>query len=199
LRRHLLEQEAHWHQSVLHSGTKNLFGFGKCARDLVQTSDIVLVLLHRLERESKRQISETDMRAAHLANRHLVFFEVIVVDALLQRAQQNLVGHRILFGKAGRLDGFQAREKMLVIRVLGAECCQGPSVQSVIIPIIAVCGRLLRVDFDVSLIPFLEKRILSRDARRDVHRFGSNRCAASIEEERDNDNGEYWRAHDAIW
>jgi hypothetical protein len=55
------------------------------------------------------------------------------------------------------------------------------------------------VGFEVGLIPFLEKRILSRDARLDINRFGGNRCAACIEEERDNDNGEHWGAHDAIW
>src|SRR5580765_5426025 len=84
LRRHFLEQEAHWHELVAHSGAEYLFSFGECSRDLVQTSDVVLVMLHRLKRDSERQISEADMRATHLADGHLVFLEVIIVASLLQ-------------------------------------------------------------------------------------------------------------------
>jgi hypothetical protein len=53
--------------------------------------------------------------------------------------------------------------------------------------------------FEVGLIPLLEKRILHRDARFDINRSGGNRSAAGIEKERNDDNREYWRAHDAIW
>jgi hypothetical protein len=40
--------------------------------------------------------------------RHLKLFEVIVVDALLKLAEEEVVGDPVLFREAGRIDGLNA-------------------------------------------------------------------------------------------
>ena len=57
----------------------------------MQAGNVVLVLLQRLERNRERQIGQAQMRTFHLIDRHLVFLEAIICDALPQCAAQNLV------------------------------------------------------------------------------------------------------------
>ena len=42
------------------------------------------------------------MRADHLAYRHLIFFEAVIVNALLEGANHDLVGEYIVLWKPGR-------------------------------------------------------------------------------------------------
>ena len=64
---------------------QHLFGLGEHPRDLMQTGDVVLVLLHRVEGNGQRQVGEAQMRAVHLVHRHLIFLEAVIVDALPER------------------------------------------------------------------------------------------------------------------
>src|SRR5579862_3797053 len=98
----------------------------------MEPSDVVLVLLHGVERYSERQVSESDMRTTHLADGHLVLFEGVIVHVLLQRTQQHFVGHHILFRKASGWNGCKARDKGLVALMLGAECGQRAPVQAIV-------------------------------------------------------------------
>ena len=114
LSRDFLEQKAHRHEVVLHPRAKHLFGLGEHARDLMQTGDVVLVLLHRIEGNGERQVGEVQMRAVHLVHRHLIFLEAVIVDALPQRAAQNLMGKSVLLGETLGRDRLQAREIALI-------------------------------------------------------------------------------------
>jgi hypothetical protein len=49
--------------------------------------------------------------AIHLVNGHLVFFEVEVSDALLENANEEVVGELILIREAGGGDGLNAGEE----------------------------------------------------------------------------------------
>ncbi len=84
------------------------------ARDLVKTRDVVLVLLDGVEGNGKRQIREAGMDAVLLVDRHLVLFEVVVGDALLEDTNHKVVRELVLVGEAGRWDGFEPRKERLV-------------------------------------------------------------------------------------
>jgi len=49
-----------------------------------------------------------------LVDRHLVFFQVEVGEALLENTNQELVGKLIPIGEAGGSDGLKAAEEVLV-------------------------------------------------------------------------------------
>ena len=46
--------------------------------------------------------------AAGCAQRHLVFFEVVILNALLQLAEEEIVGDPVLLGEARGIDGLDA-------------------------------------------------------------------------------------------
>src|SRR5882757_9481731 len=50
LRRHFLNEKSHRHQVVLHSRTQHILGLQKNSRNLVQTRDVILVVLDRIQR-----------------------------------------------------------------------------------------------------------------------------------------------------
>ena len=103
----LLQQESDGHELVLHAGAQDFGGLAEDARNLVQTGDVVLVVLDGVEGDGKRQIREAGMDAVLLVDRHLVLFEIEVGDALLKHANEEVVGELVLVGEAGRRDGFQ--------------------------------------------------------------------------------------------
>ena len=104
-------EEAHGHELVFHAGAKDFGGLAEDARDLVKPGDVVLIVLHGVEGNRQRQIGETGMDAVLLVDRHLVLFEVEVGDALLQDANQEVVGELVLIGEAGGRDGLEAGEE----------------------------------------------------------------------------------------
>jgi hypothetical protein len=46
--------------------------------------------------------------AVHLVDGHLILFELVVREALLEDADEEVVGEEILFGKPGGGEGFEA-------------------------------------------------------------------------------------------
>jgi hypothetical protein len=73
----------------------------------VQARNVVLIVLDGVERDRKGKISEAGMDAALLADRHLVFFEIEIGDALLQRTNQKVVRECVLIREAGCRDGLK--------------------------------------------------------------------------------------------
>ena len=142
----------------------------------MQTRDVVLVLLHRIERHGKRQIGQATCGPSIWLTGISNSLKSIVVDALLQRVQQNLVRQRILFGKAGGRNGLQAREEDLIARVFALRPCERVVVQPIVIAIVAVGGGSLRMGLEIGLVLFLEKRILRTDARFN----GGGSCRADV-------------------
>ena len=96
---------------ILHARTKHLFGLREDARDLVQTRDVVLVLLHRIQGNGERQIGEMQLRAAIWLTGISYSLKPMVLDALLERARQDLVRQRVLLREPCHRDRFQARKK----------------------------------------------------------------------------------------
>ena len=67
----------------------------------MKTGDVVFVVLDRIERDGERQIREIGMDAVLLVDWHLIFFKVEVGDALLEYANQQVVGELVLVREAG--------------------------------------------------------------------------------------------------
>ena len=110
----LFDQKSDRHQLVLHAGAKNFGGLAEHARDLMQSGDVVLVVLDRVERNGERQIGKAGVDAILLVDRHLVLFEIVVGDALLQHAHQKIVGELVLIGETSSGNGLQPGKKVLV-------------------------------------------------------------------------------------
>src|SRR5579859_1011592 len=123
LNRQLLNQESHRHQVVFHPGPQNFRGLAEGARDLVKTGDIVFIVFHRIEGDRERQIREGSVDAILLVDRHLEFFQVKVGNALLQHANQQVVGELILVGETRRGNRLEAAEESPICLIaLGNGC-----------------------------------------------------------------------------
>ncbi len=110
----LFQKEFHRHQLVLHAGAKNFGSLAEHAWDLVQTRDVVFIVLDGIQRDGKWQVREAGMDAVHLVDWHLVLFEIEVGDALLENTDHEVVGELILVGETGSRDGFQPRKEIHV-------------------------------------------------------------------------------------
>jgi hypothetical protein len=80
----LFEQETHGHEVVRHAGAEDLRGLAEDTGDLVKPGDVVFIVLHGIKGNGQRQICKIGVDAEHLVDRHLVFFQFEVVDALLE-------------------------------------------------------------------------------------------------------------------
>ena len=121
------------------------------------------------------------MRAAHLAHRHLVFLEAVVVDALLERAHHDVVGECVLLWKSTRRNGIQTREKGLVSGVLALDCGERAVIQLVVVAIVSKGGGQLRVGLQVGLILLFKERVLRGDSGLDRRWRGSEKVETADE------------------
>jgi hypothetical protein len=80
---------------IFHTGAEDVLGLEEGLGDLVETRDVVLVVLDGVEWHGKREVSKIGMDASTAARStegHLELFEVVVVDALLKLAEEEVVG-----------------------------------------------------------------------------------------------------------
>ena len=54
------------------------------------------------------------MNSALLVDWHFIFFEIVVGDALLEDANEQVMRELILIGEAGGGDGFEARQERFI-------------------------------------------------------------------------------------
>ena len=117
------------------------------------------------------------MRALHLGHRHLELLEGVVVDALLQRAQHDFMGHRVLFGKTLGRNGLQARDERLVARMLRGQRRERTLVQAVVVSVVAVRGGPFGMGLQIGLVLLLEECVLRRQTLLDGRAPGRGRRA----------------------
>jgi hypothetical protein len=144
LRGHLLEQEAHGHQVVVHTGAHQFFGLVQNAGNLTQAGDVVPVVLHGIERNGQWQVGQIGVNAVHLIHWHLVFLQLVVGVALRQHAQHELVRKLVLLAEAVSRDGAQPAGKGITH---GMAVCDGRKRavgEQRVVAVIAVGGGALR-------------------------------------------------------
>src|SRR6266404_1779456 len=91
LSRNLLEKKAHRHKVVLHARAKHFSGLAERARNLTKPRYVILIVLHRVERNRKRQMGDTSVDAVKLIDRHLIFSQIEVGNALLKDSNKKVV------------------------------------------------------------------------------------------------------------
>jgi len=92
------------------------------ARYLAQARDVVLVLLDDVEGHGERQICEVQVWPVHLAHGHRIFLEIVVRDALFERALKKRVRERVLLWKAADGNGLQPLQEPRVAVVSTLDC-----------------------------------------------------------------------------
>ena len=80
------------------------------------------------------------MCAVHLRDRHLEVLEGVVLVALLQGANEKLMGEKILLRETSRRNSFEARQELLVRSMLSLGLSQGSVIQLVVVAVVAVIG-----------------------------------------------------------
>ncbi len=159
-----LQQKSHRYELVLHAGTKH-FGYpAQHTRNLMQARNVVLIVLNRIERHRQRQISETGVNAILLVDRHLVFFEIKIRDALLQHTNHEVVRELILTREAGTRNRLEAAQEAFVGIMALHNRRERILPELVVIAIIAIGGSPLRKVAEIRLILIIVKSILSREA-----------------------------------
>ena len=164
LLRNLFRQEPHHHQLVLHARAQNFCDLAEHARDLVQPRDVILVMLHRIERNRQRQIGEIGVNAALGGDRHLVFFEPKIGNALLEDANQQVVRKLVLIGESLGRDGLQPLEKRFVRLVPLGNRVERVVGEPVVVAVVPERSRALRKIAQICFVLLVEKTILCGQA-----------------------------------
>ena len=95
-------------------------------------------MLHRIQRDGQRQVGHLRLRPIHLAERHLEFFEVIVINALLQHARKDFVRQRILRQEAIYPNRLDPRQELPVSDIAGSQRGERYLIETVVVAIFAI-------------------------------------------------------------
>ncbi len=164
LLRQLVDDELRRHQAVLDAGAQHLGGLLQHPRNLVETRDVVLVVLHRIEGHAQRQIGQAGMDAVLLADRHLEVLQPVGDVAAGELALQELVREQVGVRHAGGGDGAQPLQVGVVLRVLPRDLRQRRVAELRVVAVIPHRGRPFRVVLQPVLVELFEQRVLFRDA-----------------------------------
>src|SRR6185437_14959505 len=135
------------------------------------------VLLDRIKRHGKREIGQVNVWTAHLVHRHLVLFELVIRDALLELLLHHLMRQRVMLRETSDRYGLQTRQELLVPLVSASLPREGVVVEAVVVAIVAVSGGELRVRLEIRFVLFVKERVLLCETR--FHRSGRPRIRHS--------------------
>jgi hypothetical protein len=167
LRRNLLQQKPRRRQTIFFAQPQHLNRLFKSVRRLMEAGDVILVVLHRIERHGMRKVCDFQVYAIHLRERHLVNLQAIIGDALVEHVQQQIVRKPILLRKTIRRDGSQLRAVGPVGGILFSFRGQRTFIQQRVAPVIAIRRRKLRRSLHVVFELLPEEKILCRQPRLD--------------------------------
>ena len=130
----------------------------------MEARDVVLIVLDGVEGHAERQVRQVGMDAVHLVDRHLVLFQIVVIDALLEYAAEKIVREQILLGESGGRDRLQASEVGDVGGVVAINCSQGAIPELIVVAIISKGGRAFGAFFEIGLVDLFKEGVLRGDA-----------------------------------
>src|ERR1700730_7551303 len=107
------------------------------------------------------------MDAVELVDRHLVLFEVKVGDALLEDANQQVMGELVLIREARTRDGLKSAKEVLIDLVAPNDGIERVVGELVVVAVVAECGRAFRKAAEIRLVLLFEECVLGRDALSD--------------------------------
>jgi hypothetical protein len=133
----------------------------------MKTGDVILIVFDRVKGNGERQIRESRMDAILLVDGHLELFEIVVVHALAEDADEEIVGELVLIGEACGGDGFEAGKHGLVSAVTSRDGGEGIVRKLVVIAEVSEGGGALGKIAQVGLILLFENGVLGGEAVRD--------------------------------
>jgi hypothetical protein len=133
--------------------------------------------------------------AVHLIDGHLVLFEFVVVEALLEDASEEVMGENVLLGEAGGGDGFEAGEVGEVGGVAAIDGGEGAVGELVVVSIISVGGGALGGVLEVGLIELFEESVLGGEASVDGGCLGFEGVRGGDDEASGEEQRKELRAH----
>jgi hypothetical protein len=117
-------------------------------------------MLDGVEGHAERKVSEAGVDAVHLVDGHLVLFEIVVVEVLLEDAGEEIVGENVLLGEACGRDGFEAGEVGDVGRMAAIDGGERAVGELVVVAVVSVGGGALGGVLQVGLVELFEESVL---------------------------------------
>jgi hypothetical protein len=139
----------------------------------VETRDVVLVVLDGVEGHAERKVGKAGVDAVHLVYGHLEFFEVVVVETLLEDAAEEVVREDVLLGEAGGGNSLEAGEVGEVGGVAAIDGGEGAVGELVVVAIVSVGGGALGGVLEVGLVELFEESVLVGETSFDGGCLGS--------------------------
>jgi hypothetical protein len=152
-------------------------------------------MLDGVEGHAERKVSEAGVDAVHLVDGHLVLFEIVVVEALLEDAGEEIVGENVLLGEAGGRDGFEAGEVGDVGGMAAIDSGERAVGELVVVAIVSIGGGALGGVLEVRLIELFEEGVLSSETTVDGGGLGGQGAGCGNSETRGKEQDEELRAH----
>lgn len=134
----------------------------------MQASDVVFVVLDRVEGRGTRQVGKTRMNASaapRCAERHFELFEIVVIQALLELAEKKVVRDQILVRKAGRIDRLDLGQVGNLALMACSRSAKRVIAELVVVAIVADSSRLRGIHLESGLPRVVKKGVLSSQAR----------------------------------
>ncbi len=103
--------------------------------------------------------------AAGCAEWHLVLFEIVVLDTLLELAEKKVVGDEVLLGKIGRIDSLDPRKVGKIALVPRGGRGEGVIAELVVVAVVADGRGQGGIHLERDLPGIGEQRVLSGKAR----------------------------------
>src|SRR5207253_1316909 len=127
----------------------------------LQSRDVVVVVLDRLEGEERDELRRVDVDAVDLRDRDLPVLEARVFELLAERADEERPRERLLVRKAGRIDRLEPAEVLLRLREPGLDLRLREVGPLVVPPLVAQDRRELRVVGE-RVLPVVGEQVLHR-------------------------------------
>jgi hypothetical protein len=145
----------------------------------VETGNVILVVLDGVERHGQRKVGQAGVHAVHLIDRHLVLFEVIVVQTLLENADEEVVGEGVLLGKTNGRDSFEATEEGGVGAVTARHRGKRMIGELVVVAVVSDGGCALRRVLEIGLVDLFEEGVLGGESGADRRSLAEGSCGGS--------------------
>src|ERR1051325_2066669 len=140
-----VEQELRRHQLRGHAFAHVGDGVVEGHRELAAADDVVVVVLHSLEGQRRRQLRRAEVKAAHLIDGRLPAVELRPFDALRRIAHHQIAIEPLLFAEAGGVDRFEALQEPPGLFEIGAHRGLGDIADLVVASLVAEDRRGLRI------------------------------------------------------
>ena len=153
LRQHFFHQVRGWLAVVIHADGHIVRGLLKGERNFLEASDVIVVVLHRVEAQLRNELGKIDLQAIELIDRHLPWLEPGFLLILDQCSDQQIFAQLLLISHPSRIHLGQSAEKGSTAGQGFVVCLHGVVGELIVVPVISdgggKVGLVLEVIFPV--------------------------------------------------